>query len=62
MEMLFEDIDSEIVGQVAPYRMDVVGVVSGVVILDEKRGRLNTIVMLPADFRQAGPYEVALWN
>jgi hypothetical protein len=43
--VLVEKIVSPVVCQIAPYRMDVIGVILGVVMLDQKRGRLYTIVM-----------------
>jgi hypothetical protein len=56
--VLLEKIFSPVVCQIAPYRMDVIGVILSIVVFDQKRGRLYTIVMRTALLRHARPGEV----
>src|SRR5579864_5373854 len=56
--MLSQQVASEVSRKVAPYRMDVVGVVLGIVHLDQERGRLNAVVMPLARLLAACPGEV----
>src|SRR5260370_1099561 len=56
--MLAQQVAAEVARKVAPHRMDVVGVVLRVVELDQKRGRLNAVVMPLAGLFAARPREV----
>src|SRR5260370_17385982 len=56
--MLAQQVAAEVARKVAPHRMDVVGVVLRVVELDQKRGRLNAVVMPLAGLFAARPGKV----
>src|SRR5207249_2831005 len=57
LQMLPEQIPPEISLEIPPHRMNVVGIVLRVVVLDEKRGSLDPVVMLLAALGLARPRE-----
>ena len=56
-DVLAQQVAAEVVGEVAPDRVDVVAVVLGVVVLDEERRPLDPVVVLLAALGLAGPRE-----
>src|SRR5215207_9058446 len=58
--VLGEQVAPEVVAQVAPYRVDVVGVVLLVVVLDEDCRAMNAVVVCLANVGAAGPCEAQL--
>jgi len=58
--MLFEQVQPEVSFKVAPYGVDVVGVILRVVVFHEKRRRLNAIVVRFARLLATGPREVQI--
>src|SRR5690606_3618561 len=57
-DVLAQQVHAEVVRQIAPHRMDVVGVALRVVVLDQKRRTVDTVVMRRTDLRASGPREV----
>ena len=55
--VFLEEIDAEVVGEVAPDCVGVVGVVLGVVVFEEELGALDSVVVGLAEFGAAGPCE-----
>src|SRR5439155_4537686 len=55
-----QQIEPEVAVVIAPHRVNVVGVILRVVVLDEERRRLHAIVMRPAAFQGARPGEVQI--
>src|SRR5688572_27790382 len=55
--MLAKQVTPEITVEVAPDRMNMIGLVLGVVVLDQERGALYPIVVRLADLELAGPGE-----
>lgn len=56
--MIAEDILAEVVFQVAPEGVDMVGVILGVIVFDDELGGLHPVVVGLAGFRSACPGEV----
>lgn len=56
--MIAEDILAEVIFQVTPEGMDMVGVVLGVVVFDDELGGLHPVVVGLAGFGSTGPCEV----
>src|SRR5262245_2454741 len=52
-----EEVGAEVVPGIAPHGMDVVGVVLGVVVLDEERGPVQAVVVGLSRGERAGPGE-----
>src|SRR5579862_4691806 len=55
--VLSQHVVAEVAGRIAPYRMDVVAVALGVVVLDEQRRSLDAEVMPLPGFGAARPGE-----
>src|SRR5690349_9240371 len=58
--VLFQQIDAEITFKISPHGVNVIRVVLRVVVLDEERGSLNTIVVGPTALLHPGPGEVEI--
>src|SRR5437667_6822242 len=52
-----QQIQAEVAVVIAPHRMDMVGVVLGVVVLDQENWRLHTIIVRSATINRPGPGE-----
>src|ERR1700730_6667063 len=57
LEVLAQQIPPEVAVEIAPHGMDVIAVVLGVVVLDQKRGPLDAVVVLLSPLRLARPGE-----
>ena len=55
-----QQIGREIMPGIVPDRMDVVGLVLGVVVLDQQVRAVQAVIMRPARFEAAGPGEMDL--
>ena len=55
--VFLEEVDAEVVSEVAPDCVGVVGVVLGVVVFEEELGALDAVVVGLAEFGAAGPCE-----
>ena len=53
-----QQIFAEIPVELSPHSMDVIGVVLSIVVLEQKRGRLNPVVVALARLPSAGPSKV----
>src|SRR6266567_532262 len=58
--MFFQQVQAEIAFDIAPDRVDVVGAVLRVVVLDEKHGRLDAIVMRLSHCLAARPRKIQI--
>ena len=56
--VIFQHILSPVVLEIANDGMDVVGVILRIIVLNDKRRAVQTIVMWVADFQPTGPGEV----
>ena len=60
--VLSEQVFAEIVGRVAPHRMDVIGLVLRIVELDQKSGAVKAVIVGLSRLHAAGPGEMNLFK
>ena len=58
--MLGQQVPSEVAAQVAPYGVDVIGLVLGVVVLDEQARTAERVIVAGASLYRPGPSEAHL--